>query len=173
VLDVAPVTLSLVVGGAIPVGVRGVLIGWVAAATRGQHPRSHADDARAGRRLHARLLAGRGDELNHPEPLFHEAWRSAWGCRAGATSRCRADPVGWFLTLVSPGSRFATLYMGLYGRVLRANLVKRAGGLHPHGPRKGLSDTRSSSAMPCATSADHDVTLFGSTSAPSSAAPRS
>ena len=46
------------------------------------------------------------------------------GTASRLQDRCQSDPVGWFLTLVIPWVTLAVLYIGLYGRVLRANLVE-------------------------------------------------
>ncbi len=69
VLDTIPVTLSLVIGAAVLWVVFGLMIGIVAAATRGVVDRQVAHGAWTYRHFHAGLLAWRNDELDHPEPL--------------------------------------------------------------------------------------------------------
>jgi len=122
VLDVAPVTLSLVVGGAVLWVVGGVLIGLVAAATRGSIlDRTLMMLGLVGVSMPVYWL---GEVMNLiTQSRFHDSWLFAWVPPLGYKP-LSSDPVGWFLTLVIPWITLATLYMGLYGRVLRANLVE-------------------------------------------------
>ena len=82
---------------------------------------------------------------------LHDTWLFSWVPPLGYKPLSE-DPGRWFKTLVIPWFTLAMLYIGLYGRVLRANLVEAdAGGLHPHRARQGPRARRASCcAMPCA-----------------------
>ena len=86
---------------------------------------------------------------------MHDTWLFSWVPPLGYKP-LSSDPAGWFLTLVIPWITLATLYMGLYGRVLRANLVEAGQEDYIRTARaKGLSETRIL-APPCAPHlADH------------------
>jgi peptide/nickel transport system permease protein len=160
VLEVAPVTLSLVVGGAILWLVGGVLIGLIAAATRG---------SLLDRALMVLGLIGvsmpvywLGEVMNLlSQSRLHDTWLFAWVPPLGYKP-LTSDPAGWFLTLVIPWVTLATLYMGLYGRVLRANLVEAGQEDYIRTARaKGLSETRILTHHALRTSLITIVTLFG------------
>jgi peptide/nickel transport system permease protein len=160
VLDVAPVTLSLVVGGAILWVVGGVLIGLVAAATRGSIlDRTLMMLGLIGVSMPVYWL---GEVMNLiTQSRFHDSWLFAWVPPLGYKP-LSSDPVGWFLTLVIPWITLATLYMGLYGRVLRANLVEAGQEDYIRTARaKGLSETRILVRHALRTSLITIVTLFG------------
>jgi len=160
VLDVAPVTLSLVVGGAILWVVGGVLIGLVAAATRGSIlDRTLMMLGLVGVSMPVYWL---GEVMNLiTQSRFHDSWLFAWVPPLGYKP-LSSDPVGWFLTLVIPWITLATLYMGLYGRVLRANLVEAGQEDYIRTARaKGLRETRILVRHALRTSLITIVTLFG------------
>ena len=160
VLDVAPVTLSLVVGGAVLWVVGGVLIGLVAAATRGSIlDRTLMMLGLVGVSMPVYWL---GEVMNLiTQSRFHDSWLFAWVPPLGYKP-LSSDPVGWFLTLVIPWITLATLYMGLYGRVLRANLVEAGQEDYIRTARaKGLSETRILVRHALRTSLITIVTLFG------------
>ena len=72
------------------------------------------------------------------------------------------DPKGWFLTLVIPWITLAILYIGLYGRVLRASLIEALQEDYIRTARaKGLSETRILLRHALRTSLISFVTLFG------------
>ena len=54
---------------------------------------------------------------------FHDSWLFAWVPPLGYKPLLE-DPVGWFKTMLIPWLTLATLYIGLYGRVLRGSLVE-------------------------------------------------
>jgi len=54
---------------------------------------------------------------------FHDTWLFSWVPQLGYKPFW-TDPAGWFKTLVIPWFTLAALYIGIYGRVLRANLVE-------------------------------------------------
>ena len=72
------------------------------------------------------------------------------------------DPKGWFLTLIIPWITLAILYIGLYGRVLRASLIEALQEDYIRTARaKGLSETRILLRHALRTSLISFVTLFG------------
>jgi len=160
VIDVAPVTLSLVVGGAVLWVIGGVIIGLVAAATRGSVlDRTLMMLGLIGVSMPVYWL---GEVMNLiTQSRFHDSWFFAWVPPLGYKP-LTSDPVGWFLTLVIPWITLATLYMGLYGRVLRANLVEAGQEDYIRTARaKGLSETRILVRHALRTSLITIVTLFG------------
>jgi peptide/nickel transport system permease protein len=160
VIDVAPVTLSLVVGAAILWVVGGVIIGLVAAATRGSIlDRTLMMLGLIGVSMPVYWL---GEVMNLiTQSRFHGTWLFSWVPPLGYKP-LTSDPAGWFLTLVIPWVTLATLYMGLYGRVLRANLVEAGQEDYIRTARaKGLSETRILVRHALRTSLITIVTLFG------------
>ncbi|AOU98144.1 peptide ABC transporter permease [Acidihalobacter yilgarnensis] len=160
VLQAAPVTLSLVTGAAVIWMVLGVGIGLLSAATRG----SVLD-----RVLMALGLIGIsmpvywvGEILNllsqsrlHDTVLF--SWVPALGYHSFAS-----NPLTWFQGLVIPWVTLAVMYIGLYGRVLRANLIEAMQEDYIRTARaKGLSETRILLHHALRTSLITLVTLFG------------
>ncbi|GGE23159.1 peptide ABC transporter permease [Aureimonas endophytica] len=117
-----PVTLSLVLGAAVLWIFGGLVVGVIAAATRGTW---------TDRMLMAASLVGVsmpvfwvGEVANllsqrtlHATMLF--SWVPPLGYKPLLT-----DPLGWFKALVIPWTTLAILYIGLYGRILRADLIE-------------------------------------------------
>jgi len=160
VLDVAPVTLSLVLGAALLWVVGGVAIGLVAAATRGSIlDRTLMMLGLIGVSMPVYWL---GEVMNLiTQSRLHGTWMFSWVPPLGYKP-LTSDPAGWFLTLVIPWVTLATLYMGLYGRVLRANLVEAGQEDYIRTARaKGLSETRILVRHALRTSLITIVTLFG------------
>jgi peptide/nickel transport system permease protein len=160
VLDVVPVTLSLVVGAAVLWVVGGVVIGLLAAATRGSIlDRTLMMLGLVGVSMPVYWL---GEVMNLiTQSRMHDSWLFAWVPPLGYKP-LTSDPAGWFLTLVIPWITLATLYMGLYGRVLRANLVEAGQEDYIRTARaKGLSETRILVRHALRTSLITIVTLFG------------
>jgi peptide/nickel transport system permease protein len=160
VLAVAPVTLSLVVGAAILWVLGGIAIGLIAAATRG---------SLLDRGLMVLGLIGvsmpvfwLGEVMNLlTQSRLHDTWLFSWVPPLGYKPLTK-DPVAWFLTLVIPWITLATLYMGLYGRVLRASLVEAGQEDYIRTARaKGLSESRILIRHALRTSLVTIVTLFG------------
>lgn len=122
VLDSIPVTLSLVFGAAILWVVVSVIIGIVAAATR---------DSWLDKLLMALGLLGismpvywLGEVMNLiTQSRYHDSWLFSWVPPLGYKN-FSDDPKGWFLTLVIPWITLAILYIGIYGRVLRAAIIE-------------------------------------------------
>lgn len=160
VLDTIPVTLSLVIGAAILWVVFGLLVGLIAAATRG----SWIDKS-----LMALGLIGcampvywLGEVMNLiTQSRYHDSWMFSWVPPLGYKPLTE-DPKGWFLTLVIPWITLSILYIGLYGRVLRANLIEAMQEDYIRTARaKGLSESRIMLRHALRTSLISFVTLFG------------
>jgi peptide/nickel transport system permease protein len=160
VLDTIPVTLSLVIGAAILWVVFAVIIGTVAAATRG----SWIDKL-----LMILGLIGismpvfwLGEVMNLiTQSRYHDTWLFSWVLPLGYKN-LTSDPKGWFLTLIIPWITLAILYIGLYGRVLRASLIEAMQEDYIRTARaKGLSETRILLRHALRTSLISFVTLFG------------
>lgn len=160
VMDSIPVTLSLVFGAAILWVVISVIIGIVAAATR---------DSWLDRLLMALGLLGismpvywLGEVMNLiTQSRYHESWLFSWVPPLGYKN-LSDDPKGWFLTLVIPWVTLAVLYIGIYGRVLRAAIIESLQEDYIRTARaKGLSETRILLRHALRTSLIAFVTLFG------------
>jgi peptide/nickel transport system permease protein len=160
VLDTIPVTLSLVIGAAILWVVFAIIIGTVAAATRG----SWIDKL-----LMILGLIGismpvfwLGEVMNLvTQSRYHDTWLFSWVQPLGYKN-LTSDPKGWFLTLIIPWITLAILYIGLYGRVLRANLIEAMQEDYIRTARaKGLSEMRILLRHALRTSLISFVTLFG------------
>jgi peptide/nickel transport system permease protein len=160
VIAVAPVTISLVTGAAVLWVIGGMLIGLVAAATKG---------SLLDRGLMILGLIGvsmpvfwLGEVMNLlSQSRFHDTWFFSWVPPLGYKPLSE-DPRGWFLTLIIPWITLAVLYMGLYGRVLRASLVEAMQEDYIRTARaKGLSETRILIFHAFRTSLITVVTLFG------------
>ncbi|MER8628387.1 ABC transporter permease [Mesorhizobium opportunistum] len=160
VLDSIPVTLSLVFGAAILWVVVSIIIGIVAAATRN----SWLDKI-----LMALGLLGismpvywLGEVMNLiTQSRYHDSWLFSWVPPLGYKN-FSDDPKGWFLTLVIPWITLAILYIGIYGRVLRAAIIESLQEDYIRTARaKGLSETRILLRHALRTSLIAFITLFG------------
>jgi peptide/nickel transport system permease protein len=141
VVRAIPVTLSLVFGAAVLWIVGGLLVGVAAAATRG----GITDKA-----LMALSLVGVsmpvfwvGEVANLlSQSRLHDTWLFSWVPPLGYRPLLD-DPVGWFKALVIPWWTLAILYIGLYGRILRADLIETMQEDFIRTARaKGLSESR-------------------------------
>jgi peptide/nickel transport system permease protein len=156
----APVTLSLVMGAAILWILGGLAIGTAAALTRG------------GLTDRALMIAGLigvsmpvfwvGEVANLlTQSRLHHTWLFSWVPALGYTPLSE-DPVLWFKTLLIPWAVLALLYMGLYGRVLRASLIEAYQEDFIRTARaKGLNETRILLRHALRTSLITFVSLFG------------
>ena len=160
VLDTIPVTLSLVIGAVILWVVFGLLIGITAAATRGTW---------IDKLLMVLGLIGismpvywLGEMMNLiTQSRYHDTWMFSWVPPLGYKN-LSDDPKGWFLTLVIPWITLSILYIGLYGRVLRAAIIESLQEDYIRTARaKGLSETRILLRHALRTSLISFVTLFG------------
>ncbi|OYV36797.1 MAG: peptide ABC transporter permease [Rhodospirillales bacterium 20-64-7] len=122
VAQAVPVTLSLVFGAAILWLVLSTLVGVIAATFRG---------SLTDRLLMMLSLIGVsmpvfwvGEVANLiTQSRFHDTWLFSWVPALGYVPLTE-NPLGWFKSLVIPWTVLAITYVGLYGRVLRANLVE-------------------------------------------------
>ncbi|MFD2054712.1 ABC transporter permease [Mesorhizobium calcicola] len=122
VLEAIPITLSLVFGAAVLWVLGGLIVGVVAGATRGTW---------LDRTLMILSLIGvsipvfwLGEVANLiTQSRWHDSWLFSWVPPLGYIPFTE-DPWGWFKALVIPWFTLATLYIGLYGRVLRASIIE-------------------------------------------------
>ncbi|MER9949452.1 ABC transporter permease [Mesorhizobium sp. M0047] len=122
VLEAIPITLSLVLGAAVFWLLGGLIVGVVAGATRGTW---------LDRTLMILSLIGvsipvfwLGEVANLvTQSRWHDSWLFSWVPPLGYIPFTE-DPWGWFKALVIPWFTLATLYIGLYGRVLRASIIE-------------------------------------------------
>jgi peptide/nickel transport system permease protein len=159
-VDATPVTLSLVIGGAVLWVIGGIFVGLAAAATKG----SVID-----RGLMILGLIGismpvfwLGSVLNLiTQSRFHDTWMFSWVPALGYKPLLE-DPWEWFKTMLIPWISLAVLYIGLYGRVLRASLIEANEEDYIRTARsKGLTETRVLFRHALRTSLITFVTLFG------------
>ncbi|CCV09019.1 Binding-protein-dependent transport systems inner membrane component [Mesorhizobium metallidurans STM 2683] len=122
VLEAIPITLSLVLGAAVLWVLGGLIVGVVAGATRGTW---------LDRMLMILSLIGvsipvfwLGEVANLvTQSRWHDTWLFSWVPPLGYIA-FTDNPWGWFKALVIPWFTLATLYIGLYGRVLRASIIE-------------------------------------------------
>jgi peptide/nickel transport system permease protein len=160
VLDAAPVTLCLVFGAAVFWLAGGLILGLLAAIFR---------DSVIDKGLMAVGLIGVsmpvfwfGEVANLiTQSRYHDTWLFSWVPALGYKPFFD-DPWLWFKTLVIPWFSLAVLYIGLYGRVLRANLVEAYQEDFIRTARaKGLSPARVMIHHALRTSLIPFITLFG------------
>jgi peptide/nickel transport system permease protein len=160
VIEATPVTLSLVLGAAVIWVIFAIIVGMVAAATRG---------GITDRTLMFLGLVGVsmpvfwvGSVMNLvTQSRFHNTWLFHWVPGLGYTPLLQ-HPWLWFKSLVIPWVTLAILYIGLYGRVLRANLVEAYQEDFIRTARaKGLSETRIMFRHALRTSLITFVSMFG------------
>jgi peptide/nickel transport system permease protein len=156
----APITLSLVLGAAVLWVLGGIAIGTAAALTRG------------GVTDRALMIAGLigismpvfwvGEVLNLlSQSRLHHSWLFSWVPPLGYTP-LTTDPFLWFKTMLIPWCTLALLYMGFYGRVLRASLIEAYQEDFIRTARaKGLSESRILLRHALRTSLITFVSLFG------------
>jgi peptide/nickel transport system permease protein len=158
--EAAPITLSLVFGAAVFWILGSIAIGLLAAATKG----SFLD-----RLLMVLGLIGismpvywLGEIVNLiTQKELHESWLFSWVPPLGYTPLTE-NPWLWFKSLLLPWITLAILYIGLYGRVLRASLVEAGQEDYIRTARsKGLSESRILIRHALRTSLISFVTLFG------------
>jgi peptide/nickel transport system permease protein len=122
VLQAVPVTLSLVFGAAVLWMVFAVLVGVAAATWRGTIiDRSLMMLSLLGVSMPVFWLGEVANLIT--QARFHDTWLFSWVPALGYVPLTQ-DPFMWFKTLLVPSTVLAVTYIGLYGRVLRANLVE-------------------------------------------------
>lgn len=160
VADAIPATLSLVAGAAVLWVLGGLLVGVLAAAMR---------DTVVDRGLMILSLIGismpvfwLGEVMNLlSQSRLHDTWAFSWVPGLGYVPLSE-DPWGWFKALVIPWVTLAILYIGIYGRVLRANLIEAYSEDFIRTARaKGLSPTRIMLRHALRSSLLPFVTMFG------------
>jgi peptide/nickel transport system permease protein len=160
IIEATPITLSLVVGAAIIWAIGGILVGVLAASTR---------DSAFDKLLMILALIGVsmpvywfGEVLNLlTQKIWHESWAFSWVPALGYKALSE-DPFGWFKTMIIPWFSLAVLYIGIYGRMLRANLVEAYQEDFIRTARaKGLSPARVMLRHALRTSLSPFVTMFG------------
>ncbi len=122
ILQAVPITLSLLLGAAVIWVAASMAIGIAAALTR---------NSWLDRLLMILGLIGIsmpvfwvGEVANLlTQSRYHDAWIFSWVPALGYVPLTE-DPAGWFKALVIPWVTLAILYIGLYGRVLRASLIE-------------------------------------------------
>jgi peptide/nickel transport system permease protein len=141
IVDATPVTLSLVLGAAVVWVVGGVALGMTAAMTRG---------TLLDRALMLLGLIGIsmpvfwvGEVANLiTQSRLHDTFMFRWVPPLGYTPLSQ-DPWLWFKGLLIPWITLALLYIGIYGRVLRAALIETYQEDFVRTARaKGLGETR-------------------------------
>ena len=160
VMNATPVTLSLALGAAVVWVVVSVLVGVVAAATLGGIPdRVLMLLGSIGVSMPVFWL---GSVLNLiTQSRFHDTWMFRWVPTLGYTPLTE-DPWLWSKGLVIPWVTLAILYIGIYGRVLRANLVETYQEDFIRTARaKGLSETRIMFKHALRTSLITFISMFG------------
>jgi peptide/nickel transport system permease protein len=137
----APATLSLVFGAAVIWVVLSIVLGIAAALLRG----TIVDPL-----LMILALIGismpvfwAGEVANLiTQSRFHDTFLFSWVPPLGYTSFTQS-PVGWFKGLLIPWITLSILYIGLYARVLRANIIETEGEDYVRTARaKGLTERR-------------------------------
>ena len=137
----APATLSLVFGAAVIWVVMSIILGIAAALLRG----TIVDPL-----LMILALIGismpvfwAGEVANLiTQSRFHDTFLFSWVPPLGYTSFTQS-PVGWFKGLIIPWITLSILYIGLYARVLRANIIETEGEDYVRTARaKGLTERR-------------------------------
>jgi peptide/nickel transport system permease protein len=158
--EATPITLSLVIGGAVLWVIGGIAMGLAAAATR---------NSLIDRGLMIVGLVGismpvfwLGEVLNLiTQSRFHDTWLFSWVPGLGYKPLLE-QPWEWFKTMLIPWFSLAVLYIGLYGRVLRASLIEAGEEDYIRTARsKGLTETRVMIRHALRTSMITFVTLFG------------
>ncbi|MFZ1467362.1 MAG: ABC transporter permease [Paracoccaceae bacterium] len=160
VLDAVPATLSLVAGAAVLWVLGSLFVGVVAAAMR---------DTVVDRGLMILSLIGismpvfwLGEVMNlMSQSRFHDTWLFSWVPGLGYVPLSESLG-GWFKALVIPWITLAVLYIGIYGRILRANLIEAYSEDYIRTARaKGLSPARIMLRHALRTSLLPFVTMFG------------
>ena len=122
IAQAVPVTLSLVLGAAVVWVLVSILVGVLAAAFRGRV---------IDRMLMALGLIGIsmpvfwvGEVMNLiTQSRLHDTWLFSWVPALGYKPLL-GQPLAWFKTMIIPWITLAILFIGLYGRVLRASIVE-------------------------------------------------
>lgn len=122
IVSATPATLSLVGGAAVIWVTFGIIVGVTAAATRNRWPdRLLMTAGLIGISMPVFWLGSVVNLLT--QSVWHGTWLFAWVPGLGYTPMS-VNPWRWFLGLIIPWWTLAVLFIGLYGRVLRASLIE-------------------------------------------------
>lgn len=137
----APVTVSLVCGAAIIWGVVSIVMGTLAAALKGSWiDRTLMMLGLIGISIPVFWLGQVANLIT--QNRYHDTWLFSWVPALGYVPLTQ-NPWGWFKALVIPWVVLAVLFIGVYSRVLRADLVALSGEDFIRTARaKGLSPSR-------------------------------
>ncbi|GBR04680.1 ABC transporter permease [Acetobacter oeni] len=160
IVRAAPVTLSLATGAAVIWVVASVAMGTVAAAFRHTWiDRSLMMLGLIGISIPVFWLGQVANLIT--QARYHDTWLFSWVPGLGYIPFLES-PVGWFRALIIPWVVLAVLFIGIYGRVLRADLITVSGEDFMRTARaKGLSPTRVLLVHGLRTSMITFVSLFG------------
>jgi peptide/nickel transport system permease protein len=160
VVEAAPVTLSLVLGAAVIWVIFGIWVGVTAAAARGTIiDRALMFAGLVGVSMPVFWVGSVANLIT--QSRFHDTWLFHWVPGLGYTPITQNVWL-WFKSLVIPWITLAILYIGLYGRVLRANLVEAYQEDFIRTARaKGLSESRIMIRHALRTSLITFVSMFG------------
>ncbi|MGZ9706923.1 ABC transporter permease [Pseudomonas sp. GNP013] len=141
IIEATPVTLSLVLGAAFFWVIGGLIVGTFAAALRhGPVDRLLMIFSLTGVAIPVFWLGEMTNLLS--QNRLHDTLLFSWVPALGYVPLLE-DPVGWFKVLLLPWLTLALGFIGLYGRVLRANIVEINQEDYIRTARaKGLSETR-------------------------------
>jgi len=160
IAEAAPVTLSLVAGAGVLWVIGSLVVGLVAAATRGSVlDRLLMILGLIGISMPVFWLA---EVVNlFTQSRWHDTWLFSWVPPLGYQP-LTTNPLGWFKALVIPWITLSILFIGLYGRVLRASLIEAYEEDYIRTARaKGLSERRVLLRHALRTSLITFVSLFG------------
>lgn len=160
IAEAAPVTLSLVVGAAVIWLVLSTIVGLLAAAFQGSLlDRFLMIISLIGVSLPVFWL---GEIVNLiSQSRLHDTWMFDWVPPLGYTPLME-DPFGWFKGLILPWITLSILFVGIYGRTLRASLLEAMDQDYIRTARaKGLSEPAVMFRHALRTSLVTFVTLFG------------
>jgi peptide/nickel transport system permease protein len=160
IAESAPVTLSLVTGAAVLWVSVSMLLGITAALMQGRFvDRALMAIGLIGISMPVFWLGEIANLLTQRD--LHRTWLFSWVPPLGYIPFSE-DPGGWFRALVIPWIVLATLFIGLYARVLRASLIEAYQEDYIRTARaKGLSESRVLFRHALRTSLITFVSLFG------------
>jgi len=160
IAEATPVTLSLVGGAAILWVAGSLFVGLLAAAARGSVlDRLLMIFGLIGISMPVFWVAEIANLLT--QSRLHDTFLFSWVPALGYVPLTK-NPVGWFKVLVIPWVTLAILYIGLYGRVLRASLIEAYQEDYIRTARaKGLTERRVLLRHALRTSLITFVSLFG------------
>jgi peptide/nickel transport system permease protein len=160
IIQAAPITLSLVSGAALIWVAASVLTGTLAAGFRGTWlDRGLMMAGLLGISIPVFWLGQVANLIT--QARWHDTWMFSWVPGPGYIPFTES-PSGWFRALIIPWMVLAVMFIGIYGRVLRSDLVAVSGEDFMRTARaKGLSPSRVMIRHGLRTSMITFVSLFG------------